>query len=704
MIKRNGSVVDYEPEKIISAIKEAMKASNYEDKHFVAEEIENEIHLEIEDEVSVEEIQDMIEKELMKSKDTRDVAKDFIVYRYKHSENRAIEDKRLFMDEYKNAKNASTGSKYDSNANVENKNIATLSGELNKRENILLNRKLLTNKITELYGKDLADEYIRQLNSHEIYKHDETSIKPYCVSINMYPFIRDGLKSLGGHSSAPTHLQSYNGSFINLVFAVAAQFAGAVATPEYLMYMDYFVRKDYGDDYYLHIGDVVDSSSRSRTIEKVIEDSFQQVVYSINQPAAARDYQSVFWNIGYFDSHYFHSMFETFFFPDGTKPKWESLDWLQRKFMKWFNKERTKTVLTFPVETMALLTEGNDVKDKQYADFTSEMYSDGHSFFTYMSDSADSLSSCCRLRNEITNDFSFSLGAGGVATGSKSVITINVNRLVQNVYNKCTTLDDDFTFSKELNSSIREQVLKIHKYQTAYNEIMKEHFESGLLPVYDAGYIFLEKQYLTIGINGLVESAEFLGIEISPNKEYQDYIDEILKPIYEENLNAKMESDELMFNTEFVPAENLGVKHANWDREDGYFVPRDVYNSYFYIVEDENTNIIDKIKLHGRDSVQFLDGGSALHANMNEHLTKDQYRHLLKVCAESGTNYFTFNVPNTVCNDCGNISKNRLEKCGECDSENLDYVTRIIGYLKRVSSFSLKRQEEEGRRFYGNIR
>lgn len=151
-------------------------------------------------------------------------------------------------------------------------------------------------------------------------------------------------------------------------------------------------------------------------------------------------------------------------------------------------------------------------------------------------------------------------------------------------------------------------------------------------------------------------------------------------------------------------AENLGAKFANWDREEGYVVPRDIYNSYFYIVEDENTNIIDKFKMHGRDAIQWLDGGSALHANLEEHLSQTQYRQLLRVAAIEGCNYFTFNIPNTVCNECGHISKDKLTNCPKCGSDNLDYLTRIIGYLKRVSSFSAVRQIEEGIRYYGNLR
>ena len=594
-----------------------------------------------------------------------------------------------FINKYKKAINASSGSEVDANANVENKNITTLQGELNKRDIIGTNRLLMVNKLTDMYGEDMAEEYIRQLDAHEIYKHDETSIMPYCVSITMYPFLFEGLKSIGGLSEPPQNLDSFCGAFVNLVFAIASQFAGAVSTPEFLTYLDYFIRKEYGDDYYLNADKVVTSGNRPKTIDRVITDKFSQVDYSLNQPAAARNFQSVFWNIAYFDKNYFDGIFHDFIFPDDTEPTWESVNWLQKRFMKWFNSERLKKPLTFPVETVNLLDDGVKYVDDEWFDFTAEMYSEGHSFFTYRSNSVDSLASCCRLRNGIQdNTFSFTLGAGGVSTGSKGVITININRLVQNATKE----------GRDVSEVVAEQVKKVHCYLKAFNEIMKDNFKAKLLPVYDAGYIALEKQYLTIGINGFVEGAEFLGIDISPNDEYFEYGEKILRPIYE--LNKAERTDELMFNTEFVPAENLGVKNAKWDKEDGYFVPRDCYNSYFYIVEDESTNTVDKFILHGDKLTKYLDGGSALHANLSEHLTKDQYKVLMLDAIKTGCSYFTFNIPNTICNDCGHISKHRMDHCEKCGSKNIDYLTRVIGYLKRVSAFSEARQKEAKKRYY----
>ena len=455
------------------------------------------------------------------------------------------------------------------------------------------------------------------------------------------------------------------------------------------MYMNYFIGKEYGLDYWQHPETQADNSTKKRTIDKIITDCFEQIVYSINQPTGARNFQAVFWNISYYDKNYFESIFGEFRFPDGSKPDWDGLSWLQKRFMKWFNAERLKTPLTFPVETMALLTENNEVKDKEWGDFTAEMYSEGHSFFTYMSDNADSLASCCRLRNEIQdNGFSYTLGAGGVSTGSKSVLTINLNRCIQYAVKN----------GRDYLTYLAEVVDLVHKVQLAYDENLKSLKAQGMLPLFDAGFINIGRQYLTVGINGLVEAAEFLGIEINDNPKYVEFVQSTLGLI--EDYNKKYRTKTTLFNCEMIPAENVGVKHAKWDREDGYAVPRDCYNSYFYIVEDKSLNIIDKMRLHGRKYIEHLTGGSALHLNLEEHLSKAQYSQLLRVAAQEGCNYFTFNIPNTICNKCGHISKHYLKECPECHSEDIDYLTRIIGYMKRVSNFSMARQEEAARRHY----
>ena len=684
--KRDGSHDRFSLDKIMNAIIKAFQSVDEDvDLNAVSKILS---HLSISEGITVEDIQNQVEEALMREGYYK-VAKSFMLYRQRHNEDRETLEKLKFLTDYCKASNAATGSKFDANANVEHKNIATLIGELPKASFIRLNRRLLVDRIKQMFGKDVAEEYIDKLNHHFIYKNDETSLANYCASITMYPWLMNGTGPIGGNSTAPTNLKSFCGGFVNMVFMVSSMLSGACATPEFLMYLNYFIGKEYGIDYWKEADKVVDLSVKQRTIDKIITDCFEQIVYSINQPTGARNYQAVFWNVAYYDKPYFESLFGDFMFPDGSKPDWNGLSWLQKRFMKWFNKERTKTVLTFPVETMALLTKDGDVIDKEWGDFTAEMYSEGHSFFTYMSDNADSLSSCCRLRNEIQdNGFSYTLGAGGVSTGSKSVLTINLNRCIQYAVKNGLDYAD----------YLSEVIDLCHKVQLAYNENLKELQKQGMLPLFDAGYINMSRQYLTIGVNGLVEAAEFMGLKISDNPDYLHFVQKVLGLV--EKFNKQYRTKEVMFNCEMIPAENVGVKHAKWDREDGYFVPRDCYNSYFYVVEDDSLNIVDKFKMHGAPYIEHLTGGSALHMNLEEHLSQAQYRQLLRVAAKEGCNYFTFNIPNTICNDCGHIDKRYLKKCPHCGSENVDYMTRIIGYLKRVSNFSQARQQEAERRFY----
>ena len=607
-----------------------------------------------------------------------------------------VENKIEFINRYKRSSNTAN-STIDDNSNVANKNIAILNAEIHKPDNIRISRAMIMGKLKELYPDFNSKRYARDLEDHVIYKNDESSfagaISPYCVSVTMYPFLIDGIKGLGGLSASPKNLKSFCGIFCNMIFAVSSQFAGAVAVSEALMYFAYFCKKEWGDDFYLRANEVVGKShdGKVKTILSEIQQYWQQIVYTINQPAAARGFQSAFVNFSYFDKPFFEGMFGEFYFPDGTRPDWESLKWTQMEFMKWFNAERLRTVLTFPVETVTLLYKDGKFLDEEMFNFVCDEYSRGHSFFTYNSDNADSLASCCRLRNEIQdNGFSYTLGAGGVSTGSKSVLTINLNRCIQYaVKNNMHYL-----------AFLEDVIDMVHKVQIGYNENLKNLQEKGMLPLFDAGYINISRQYLTIGVNGLVEAAEFMGIEINDNPKYVEFVQSVLGLV--EKYNKKYRTKDLMFNCEMIPAENVGVKHAKWDKEDGYIVPRDCYNSYFYRVEDDSLNIIDKFRLHGRKYIAHLTGGSALHANLESHLSKEQYRQLLRVASREGCNYFTFNIPNTVCNKCKHIDKRYLKVCPECGSDNVDYLTRVIGYMKRVSNFSAARQEEAKRRYYAS--
>lgn len=589
-----------------------------------------------------------------------------------------VNNRRKFITKYVKATNASSGSEVDSNANVTHKTIATLEAEIYKPFTIQLNRALVKDKLSEMFGEDEATEYISDIENHYIYVHDETSMKPYCASITLYPFLLEGTKCMGGVSKAPKNLQSFCGSFVNLVYQVASNFAGAVATVEFLHYFDYFARNQYGCDYL-------------KTHKEEITQELQGVVYGLNQPASARGDQSIFWNISVFDRPYMEEMFGSFYYPDGTQPDMWSVMELQKFFMEWFRKERTKELLTFPVLTASLLTDSKGFVDADFKEFCADQMSKGHSFFVYMSDSVDSLASCCRLRNELAdNTFSYSLGAGGVVTGSAQVITLNMNRLIQ---------DAD---TPHLDLFIDGVIIGIQKYLMATKAVYQDYIDAGLLPAYKAGFMDIDKQFLTIGINGLAEAAEYLGYTVGNNKEYKEWLSHILGIFKKRNKKA-LEKYGVRFNTELVPAENLGVKNAKWDKEDGYEVSRDCYNSYFYIVEDPKTTILDKFQMYSHEVTDNLDGGSALHLNLEQIPSKKQAEDLFELARINGVPYWTTNVLCTICNHCGTIDPVTRKACKKCGSEDVDYGTRVIGYLKRVSNFSDARQAEEAKRFYTKI-
>ena len=714
VIKRNGEKEQFNVEKIVTAVTKAFKSVNEEIPWSFTQTIR--ALFEINDTIEVEEIQDRVEQLLMHD-GYYNVAKAYILYRARHKQIRDfVKSKEDFISKYKSSTNTANAT-VDDNSNVANKNIAVLNNELYKENNIDINRYRVTKKLRELYPDFDAKQYLKDLESHIIYKNDENSTFgfPYCVSISMYPFLTDGIKSLGGLSASPKNIDSFCGMFVNLVFAVSSQFAGAVATSELLLYFDYFARKEWGDEYYLK-EDVEISTihcERKKTIKSQIHQYFQQIVYSVNQPASARGFQSVFLNISYFDKPFFDSMFGEFQFPDGTYPKWESLKWLQKEFMMWFNKERLKSIITFPVESFTLIYKDGKFEDQESADWVAKMYSEGHSFFTYISDTADSLASCCRLKNKIqTREFNFTNGNIGIQTGSKSVITLNLNRIIQDYFGP---YKHEEIVAKNLwkeDNVIREQfkvyliniLERVYKYHEAYNELLWDMYDANLLPVYKAGFIDLNKQYLTIGLNGLTASAEFLGIDCNDNEEYQKYCQLIFSTI--RDCNQAHKTAKLNFNCELIPAESAGVKLYNWDKEDGYKVPEDInlYTSYIFKPYDDSISVLDKFVLHGNNYIgEYLDGGVANHVNLDSHLSEEQYKKLLKHAAEVGCQYFTFNVPNSECDKCGFITKHPIKQCPKCGSDKINYYDRIIGYLSKISNWSEGRQiEQKTRVYHGN--
>lgn len=712
VVKRDGSIEDFNVQKIVNAVQKAFASVGSEFPEYLNTMIP--ALFEEEDIIGVEDIQDRVEQLLMNDKHFK-AAKSYILYREKHKQARFIKERIDYMNKYSQSnENAATSSETDANANVTMKNVANLEGEVYKTTNRVVQRQRMKDELNKLYP-EVAKQYEEDLNHHIIYTHDEATtpvLKQYCMAVSLYPLMTEGVGNIDGITpSAPNDLQSFSGQITNLIFLLSSQCKGAVAVGEYFIALNYYIVQEFGEDWYNKLDAITttDHCNKQRTIKDVIYKAFKQFIYGVNQPAGNRSYQSPFTNVSYYDHTYFDSLFGEFYYPDGTKPQWEAIDCLQRLFMKFFNKLRTRQILTFPVETMAMVYDPktNDIIDKDYKDFTAEMYAEGHSFFTYISDSADSLASCCRLRNELAeNTFNPTSGLTGVMTGSCNVITLNINRIVQDWY-KSLNIGSQFplTYHKSLSEYLSKILERVYKYHIAFKTMLYDLEDRGMFAASNGGYIRVSKLYSTIGINGLNEAARFLGMTVGNNKEYIEFLQLILGTIKEENKKHSIHDKNrpFLFNSEVVPAEGLGGKNYQWDLQDGYVVPEDenLYNSYFYNAHDD-TSVLDKFILHGRQTYQYTDGGSAAHINLEDHLSKEQYLKLIDFAIKEGTNYFTFNIPNSKCEDCGYITKHPITECPKCHSHNITQYTRVIGYLRPIKSFGRDRQIEASKRVYSN--
>lgn len=711
VVKRDGSIEEFNVDKIISAVEKAFKSCNKKMPQYLYDMIGALFGTLEGDTIGIEEIQNKVEDVLMNDKHF-DVAKSYIIYREQHKQARFIRERIDYMNEYSQSnENAATSSETDANANVTMKNVANLEGEVYKTTNRVIQRQRMKDKLNEMYP-EVAKKYEEDLNSHVIYTHDEATtpvLKQYCMAVSLYPLMMEGVGNIDGITPTPPNdLQSFSGQVTNLIFLLSSQCKGAVAVGEYFIALNYYIVQEFGPNWYekLDVVTTTDHCNKQRTVRDAIYKAFKQFIYGVNQPAGNRSYQSPFTNVSYYDHTYFDSLFGEFYYPDGTKPQWEAVDCLQRLFMKFFNKLRTKQILTFPVETMAMVYDPktNDIIDKDYKDFTAEMYAEGHSFFTYISDSADSLASCCRLRNELAeNTFNPTSGLTGVMTGSCNVITLNMNRIIQNFHSMVRGNDFGCFNSSEFKRYLTSILERVYKYHIAFKTMLYEMEERGMFAASNGGYIHISKLYSTIGINGLNEAARFLGLEVSNNEEYIKFLQLVLGTIKEQNKIHSIhdKSRPFLFNSEVVPAEGLGGKNYQWDLQDNYWVPDDenLYNSYFYNAHDD-TSVLDKFILHGRQTYQYTDGGSAAHINLEDHLSKEQYLKLIDFAIANGTNYFTFNIPNSKCDDCGYITKHPITECPKCHSKNITQYTRVIGYLRPIKSFGKDRQIEANKRVY----
>lgn len=579
IIKRDGTKEEFNADKIFNALTEAFKACGYTSVENVIRNMVSEMRFW--DNITVEEIQDEVEETLY-NYEYFDVARAYSIYREEHKKARFIRSRLNYMDTYKDSGvNASTSSETDANANVASKNVANLEGEVYKVTNRIIQRQRMKDKLNKLYpGQELGRQYIKDLENHIIYTHDEANtpvLKPYCKAVTLYPLMLKGVGNIDGVTpSAPNDIQSFSGQVTNAVFLFSSQCKGAVALGDYFIALNYYVIQEFGPVWYDKVDEVVTNSHflHQYTVGHYIRKGMKQFIYGVNQPAGNRSYNSPFSNVSFYDKVYFKSLFGEFYYPDGTQPEWNAIDKLQRIFMQLLREIRLIKPLTFPVTTMALVHNGKEYLDHEYKELCAEEWAKGGSFFCYTSDNPTSLASCCRVLNEMSdNTFSSTIGMTGVMTGSCNVITLNINRIVQDYIHTWKNWEDHivdgkcafpFEWFSESFSDLKNYLInileRVYKYHIAYKTMLYEMEDAKMFSDCNAGYIYMRKLYSTIGLIGYCEAAQFLGLSVSNNKEYKDFLKLVFGTVKEENKKNSIHDSKrpFLFNSEAIP-KSLGM-------------------------------------------------------------------------------------------------------------------------------------------------
>ena len=576
ILKRDGTLEEFNKEKISNAIKKAFKSCNYSVEEDTIKDIVNGIS--IWDNISVEEIQNQIE-ELLMDFDFPIVAKEFILYREKHNQARFIKERIDYMNKYsQSSDNAATSSETDANANVTMKNVANLEGEVYKTTNRIIQRQRMKDKLNELFP-EVAKQYEEDLEHYIIYAHDESqtpALKAYCMAASLYPLMLEGTGNIDNVTpSEPNDIQSFSGQVTNLMFLLSSQVRGAIAMGDYIIALNYYVIKEFGKEWYNKLYCEITSPHciNYKNIKSAIRKGMKQFIYGINQPAGNRSYNSPFSNLNFFDKYYYNALFEDFYYPDGTKPEWEAIDTLQRIFMELLGELRLIKPLTFPVTSVCMLHDNEKCLDEDCRQWVADEWAKGSSFFLYLSNNPTSISSCCRVQNEITeNTFNSTTGLTGIMTGSANVITLNLNRITQDYFKTVDTnyfgasgiLYKDIT--EEDMNGFRDYLIKIlervYKYQIAYKTMLYDMEDKGMYSSSNAGYIYMKKLYCTIGVIGYCEAAQFLGLDISNNKEYKEFLKIIFETIQEQNKLHSIHNKKrpFVFNLEAIPKLSGDVK------------------------------------------------------------------------------------------------------------------------------------------------
>jgi ribonucleoside-triphosphate reductase len=590
-------------------------------------------------------------------------------------------DMSTFSKEYFNSKVVADAS-VDSNSNVDDSSIIAYHVELPKPF-FRLNSLFLTWKyLKQLYGIEVANKTIEMQINGDIYINDFSGINfPYCYNFSSYDIMINGLPFVKKiKSNPPRHLSSFMGQLIHFSVYASNSVLGAVGLADILIVASYYVQKLFDEN----------KNISTDYLWKQIKQEFQSFIFSCNQPFRG-GMQSGFYNVSIFDDDFLTKMCSEYIFPDGSFPNKELIKKIQVLYLDLINETLKYTPITFPITTACFsVNEEKDIKDKQFLELISKKNLEFGFINLYFGETS-TLSSCCRLRSSTKNEYFNQFGAGGTKIGSLGVVTLNIPRIAI----KAKGNIDNFT---ELLTDLVETGIKINNTKRF---LLKKRISSKSLPLYELGFMSLDTQYSTIGVTGLNEACEFMGLNIL-NQDGQDFIIKLLDTINTLNDKAAKKYNS-PHNLEQTPSENSAIKMAAKDKLLGYQDKFELYSNQF-IPLTTRADILDRIKLQGMFDSK-MSGGAICHLNIETKI--EDYtliENLIKVSAKAGVVYTAINYNIQRCiNEHLTVGKN--ENCSICNGEITDNFSRVVGFLVNTKNFHKTRREIDypNRVWYGDL-
>ena len=676
--KRNGSIVDFDQQKIVRAIQKAGEATG-EFQEDTAELLANRvlnlaaqiINTEIPE---VERIQDIVEEVLLASP-YKKTAKAYIIYRDQHARLREMFNTGgvQLIDKYLE--------KLDWQVN-ENSNMAYSLQGLN---NYIASEISKTYWLNKIYPPEIRQAHLEG----DIHIHDLGLLSVYCVGWDLMDLLTTGFSGAEGkvESSPAKHFRSALGQIVNFFYTLQGEAAGAQAFSNFDTLLAPFIRYDHLD-------------------YKEVKQALQEFIFNINVPTRV-GFQTPFTNITLDLKP--SSLFKDMSVIIGGKPQAETygefqkeMDMLNQAFLEVMIEGDAKgRVFTFPIPTYNITKDFDwDAPQLNYLWEATAKYGIPYfsNFINSDMDPNDARSMCCRLRLDTRKLASRGGGLFGAnpLTGSIGVVTINLPRIGYKAKN-----EEEFFEYLEPVLVIAKNSLEIKR------KVLERYTENGLYPytrfylrnIYERFSEYWKNHFSTIGIIGMNEACLNLFGKSIATPEGREFALKVMDYLRQRLLDFQ-EDTECNYNLEATPAEGasyrlalLDKKHfpdiitANCDDEAPF------YTNSTHLPVNYSDDIFEVLDLQDELQTKYT-GGTVLHIYAGERVEQgESIKKLVKtVCENYRLPYFTFSPTFSICPQHGYLIGEQ-PICPQCHQPT-EVFSRIVGYLRPVSQWNEGKKAE----------